>query len=344
MQIIKNKISNIIFITGGTKSGKSEYAEYLARKNKKMIYIALSEARQNDKNWEKKILFHQKRRPEDWKLVETQDLISVLNREKGPMLIDSIGGFIMESINLKEEEWHEKVYLLLELLISRTNLTLIVGEQVGWSLVSEYEIGNKYIERLGELQKKITKISYENWLTINGRAIKLDNISFEIPTQKLEISLFEPRIPQNTGSIARTCAAFNFELNLIEPLGFKLEDKYLKRAGLDYWPLVKINKYQNFQKFKESKNNKRIISFSKKNGIYLKNFLFHYNDILLFGSEDNGLPEEVINQSDSLISIFMPNVELENSTQKGVRSLNLSVACGIAIYEAYKQISIKNRG
>jgi len=56
----------------------------------------------------------------------------------------------------------------------------------------------------------------------------------------LEISLFEPRIPQNTGSIARTCAAFDLTLNLIEPLGFKLEDKYLKRAGLDYWPLVKL--------------------------------------------------------------------------------------------------------
>ena len=82
----------------------------------------------------------------------------------------------------------------------------------------------------------------------------------------MEISLFEPRIPQNTGSIARSCAAFDITLNLIEPLGFKLEDKYLKRAGLDYWPLVKLNNYKNFIKFKESKKNKRIIAFSKKNG------------------------------------------------------------------------------
>jgi len=90
----------------------------------------------------------------------------------------------------------------------------------------------------------------------------------------LEISLFEPRIPQNTGNIARTCAAFNITLNLIEPLGFKLEDKYLKRAGLDYWPLVKLNKYENFNKFFISKANKRIISFSKKNGVYLKDYKF----------------------------------------------------------------------
>ena len=80
----------------------------------------------------------------------------------------------------------------------------------------------------------------------------------------MEVALFEPRIPQNTGNIARTCASFNLTLNLIEPLGFKLEDRYLKRAGLDYWPLVKINNYPNFNKFIVSKTNKRIISFSKK--------------------------------------------------------------------------------
>ena len=158
----------------------------------------------------------------------------------------------------------------------------------------------------------------------------------------MEITLFEPRIPQNTGSIARTCAAFDLTLNLIEPLGFKLEDKYLKRAGLDYWPLVKLENYPSFNKFKEFKRDKRIISFSKKNGIYLQNFKFMENDILLFGREDTGLPDNVIKASDSLISIFMPNVELPNNeNKKGVRSLNLSVAVGIAIYEAYKQLNLK---
>ena len=81
----------------------------------------------------------------------------------------------------------------------------------------------------------------------------------------MEVALFEPRIPQNTGNIARSCAAFNIPLNLIEPLGFKLEDKYLKRAGLDYWPLVTVNKYENYKKFLGTKKTKRIISFSKKN-------------------------------------------------------------------------------
>ena len=182
MEIAINDSSNIIFITGGTKSGKSEFAEYLGRKIKNITYIALSESRPEDINWQSKINQHRKRRPKEWGLVESNDLINTLKSEHGPILIDSIGGFIMESLNKNDEEWEKKIYLLLNLLIMRHKTTLIVGEQVGWSLVSEYEIGNKYIERLGELQKRITKISVENWLTLNGRAIKLDNISIEIPT------------------------------------------------------------------------------------------------------------------------------------------------------------------
>ena len=155
----------------------------------------------------------------------------------------------------------------------------------------------------------------------------------------MEISLFEPRIPQNTGSIARTCAAFDITLNLIEPFGFKLDDKYLKRAGLDYWHLMKIINYQNFDVFKKAKKNNRVVSFSKKNGIYLHDFEFQMNDILLFGREDNGLPDQIIEKCEALVSIYMPNKASELNNNIGVRSLNLSVACGMALYEAHKQIN-----
>ena len=155
----------------------------------------------------------------------------------------------------------------------------------------------------------------------------------------MEISLFEPRIPQNTGSIARTCAAFDLTLNLIEPLGFKLDDKYLKRAGLDYWHLMKIMNYPDFDVFKKAKINNRVISFSKKNGIYLHDFKFQRNDVLLFGREDNGLPDQIIDKCEALISIYMPNKASDLNNNIGVRSLNLSVACGIALFEAHKQIN-----
>ena len=158
----------------------------------------------------------------------------------------------------------------------------------------------------------------------------------------MEVSLFEPRIPQNTGNIARSCAAFNIPLNLIEPLGFKLEDKYLKRAGLDYWPLVNIESYASYKIFKSSKINKRIIAFSKKDGILLNEYKFRKDDVLLFGREDTGLPDLIIDKSDFLITIFMPNIQTGDDDLKGVRSLNLSVACGIAIYEAHKQINFQN--
>ncbi len=175
-------LSNIIFITGGTKSGKSEFAEYLAKGEKKITYVALSENNMHDKGWQEKINLHRKRRPVDWGLIETNDLLNTLSKEDGPLLIDSIGGFVMENINREDKEWLTKMYLLISLLKKRKSLTFIVGEQVGWSLVSEYKIGNLYIERIGELQKRITKISKDNWLAINGRAIKIDDISLEIPT------------------------------------------------------------------------------------------------------------------------------------------------------------------
>ncbi len=182
MKSNEKNIGKIIFITGGTKSGKSEFAEHLGKKLKKITYIALSESRPEDISWQKKILQHRKRRPNDWHLVETNDLIDTLKKVKGSILIDSIGGFIMESLNKNDKEWDKNIQILLDLLKKRDKTTLIVGEQVGWSLVSEYEIGNRYIERHGDLQKKITKISHENWLTLNGRALRLENISFEIPS------------------------------------------------------------------------------------------------------------------------------------------------------------------
>ena len=178
----RDNSSHIIFITGGTKSGKSEFAEHLAKKLKNLSYIALSENNIDDKEWQEKINLHRKRRPKDWKLIETTDLLNTLGKEEGPLLIDSIGGFVMETINKESNEWITMMNSLIILLKKRKNITLIVGEQVGWSLVSEYKIGNTYIERIGELQKKITKISKDNWLAINGRAIKIDEISLEIPT------------------------------------------------------------------------------------------------------------------------------------------------------------------
>ena len=174
-------MGHIVLVSGGVKSGKSEFAEYLASKEKNVTYIALSEYRPNDKLWKEKILVHQLRRPKNWKLIETENLIPIVKVDKGVLLIDSLGGFIVNNLKKRENEWKICLRNLLFYLISYKSKIIIVGEQTGWGLVSEYEIGNLYNDRLGTCLKEITKISKENWITINGKAIKLDNMFFEIP-------------------------------------------------------------------------------------------------------------------------------------------------------------------
>ena len=175
-------MSHIILVSGGIKSGKSEFAEYLASKEKDVTYIALSEKRPNDKSWNKKVIVHQSRRPKCWKLIETENLIPIIKDDKGVLLIDSIGGFIVNSLKKTEVDWQKCLNSLLYYLDSYKSKIIIVGEQTGWGLVSEYKIGNLYTDRLGICLTEITKISKENWITINGKAIKLDSMFFEIPS------------------------------------------------------------------------------------------------------------------------------------------------------------------
>ncbi len=153
----------------------------------------------------------------------------------------------------------------------------------------------------------------------------------------LHIALFEPRIPQNTGNIARTCAAFNIILDLIHPLGFSLEDKFLKRAGLDYWSYVEVIEHNSFTSFSKKYKNRNIIGFSKSASKKLSNSKFKDDDILLFGREDIGLPPNIQGQCKSMYKIPMPG-KADKDGSNGVRSLNLSVAVGIVSYQASIQI------
>ena len=174
-------MSYIILVSGGVKSGKSEFAEYLASKEERVTYIALSENRPDDNLWKEKIKVHQLRRPKTWKLIETENLIPSIKNEKDVLLIDSLGGFVVSSLKIKDDEWKNYLNKLLYYLAAYKKKIIIVGEQTGWGLVSEYEIGNLYTDRLGICLKEITKISKENWITINGKAIQLDNMFFKIP-------------------------------------------------------------------------------------------------------------------------------------------------------------------
>lgn len=141
----------------------------------------------------------------------------------------------------------------------------------------------------------------------------------------MEIVLYQPEIPPNTGNVARLSAAFGLALHLIEPLGFSLDDRYLKRAGLDYWPHVRLNVWHDFSAWQAASQSKRLVLCSARQGQNLGDFAFTPEDALIFGRETSGLPPEIFALSPYRVRIPIRNV---------VRSLNLSTAVGIITFQA----------
>jgi len=163
-----------------------------------------------------------------------------------------------------------------------------------------------------------------------------------INSSRPRVALFEPRIPQNTGTIGRSCLAFDLSLDIIKPTGFSFEDKYLKRAGLDYWANVDVHLYESFEQYKNTFSSSRIIALTKKSSNSISNLIYRDSDILLFGREDTGLPDKIINDCEKVAGIPMPGGESKLRTG-GVRSLNLSVACGIVCYSACLQLNLLSK-
>ncbi|NJL78847.1 MAG: tRNA (cytidine(34)-2'-O)-methyltransferase [Richelia sp. RM2_1_2] len=147
-----------------------------------------------------------------------------------------------------------------------------------------------------------------------------------------QIVLIHPQIPPNTGNIARTCAATGTELHLVSPLGFEISDRYLKRAGLDYWPYVKLHHHESLEAFKAlyQQRGGRLLGFSVRGSLNYVNFEYQANDWLLFGSETTGLPSEVLSDCDATLYIPMK--------EQNVRSLNLSVSVAVSLFEARRKL------
>ena len=143
------------------------------------------------------------------------------------------------------------------------------------------------------------------------------------------IVLVEPEIPQNAGNIARTCAATGTKLHMIRPLGFEVSDKYLKRAGLDYWNLVDIAYYDSFDELKAKYPDSRFFYFTTKARQRHSDVTFKDGDFLVFGKETKGLPEELLMKNEETC--------LRIPMFADARSLNLSNSAAIAVYEALRQ-------
>ncbi|RKX84742.1 MAG: tRNA (uridine(34)/cytosine(34)/5-carboxymethylaminomethyluridine(34)-2'-O)-methyltransferase TrmL [Spirochaetes bacterium] len=146
----------------------------------------------------------------------------------------------------------------------------------------------------------------------------------------INIVLVEPEIPQNTGNIARTCAAIGANLHLIRPLGFSVDDKYLKRAGLDYWNLLKVSYYDSVEEFLETTEAGQVVYITTKADTVYSDFKYKEGCFLVFGKETKGLPEELLARNHSR-SVRIPMVH-------AARSLNLSNSAAIIAYEVHRQM------
>ena len=151
----------------------------------------------------------------------------------------------------------------------------------------------------------------------------------------LDVVLFQPQIPPNTGNIIRLCANTGFRLHLIEPLGFDLEDKKLRRAGLDYHEFAALKRHANYQSFIESEQPQRVLAVTTKSTGYYGDINFQAGDYLLFGSETGGLPEDVRQKIPDQDKIRIPML-------KDSRSMNLSNATAVIVYEAWRQLGFAN--
>lgn len=149
--------------------------------------------------------------------------------------------------------------------------------------------------------------------------------------------LFQPEIPPNTGNVARTCAATQSELHLIEPLGFEISDRTLKRAGLDYWPWVSLHRHACWASFRQHQQRQggRLLALSRHGSQPYTELRYRPDDWLLFGRETSGLPSEVVAEADHCLAIPMPGSVDHGG---GVRSLNLATAAGVVLFEALRQI------
>jgi tRNA (cytidine/uridine-2'-O-)-methyltransferase len=152
------------------------------------------------------------------------------------------------------------------------------------------------------------------------------------------VVLIHPEIPPNTGNVARTCAAASTPLHLVEPLGFEINDRQLRRAGLDYWPLVDLHRHPDLDAFEAvvQRQGGRRVALTARGGTSYSAFPFLEDDWLLFGCETRGLPDMLLSEADARLMIPMPGGQGKDTA--GVRSLNLSVAVGIVLFEALRQL------
>ena len=180
MNPIESDFQRIILVTGAARSGKSEWAENLAKKtNKSVVYVATAIVDSTDQEWLNRIALHQQRRPSDWRtLCVPQQLVQTISNALASdcLLIDSLGTWVANLLDRETDCWQEIQTSLLEGLQNTNADVILVGEETGWGVIPAYKSGRIFRDRLGELVRKIGSIASEVYLVTGGHALNLSKL------------------------------------------------------------------------------------------------------------------------------------------------------------------------
>ncbi len=177
-----NYNKGLVLVSGHVKSGKSRLAESILINKQKVTYLATSRINYDCPDWNERISIHNKRRPINWKLVESPDLKSTLQLLEpcDSLLVDSLGGIVAFNLSLDNSKWNVFKENTIDSIKTFQGLIVIVIEETGWGVSPSTKLGNIFRDRLGELTQNLEEISIDSWLVIHGRAINIKNISNKI--------------------------------------------------------------------------------------------------------------------------------------------------------------------
>lgn len=181
--------------------------------------------------------------------------------------------------------------------------------------------------------KKYEKLTIDDIIVI---VVSIGNFVYERMKMGIHIVFVTPEIPGNTGNIARSCAATDTKLHLVRPLGFQIDEKSVKRAGLDYWEFLDMEVHDSLEEFLDKYKDKRKFFATTKGGGIYSDISFKDDDMILFGAESRGLPRELIEQNKEM------TIRIPMSEDTRLRSLNLSNCANIILFEALRQLSFPN--
>ena len=177
-----NNKKKLILVSGPSKSGKSRFAESLIKDSSNVTYLATSNYDENTLSWLKRLEKHKKRRPKEWNLIESADLVDCLDRLpiNSSVLVDSLGGIVGMNISLECNKWEIVHKSLLDKVNNFKGTIIIVVEETGWGVCPETKIGNLFRDRLGSLADELDQYSTDSWLVLHGRAINIFTNSIRV--------------------------------------------------------------------------------------------------------------------------------------------------------------------